>query len=409
MKRAQRIAVALTITASASLALGRKRTVPADNLPGQVSAPHLNPSAEPQPTAAPASTAASPQPSARLAAAAPAAPGPAQSASQATCVEQIPEGKERPLVEETFPEQGSSGHLQYLDVRVHHGRGERVQPLKVKLQTESKAHQNVKKAGFIFPDDDKFYPEPIREDEGEGVLTTLRIPVVPLGKKVTSEEFSLPSLPVALARANGNLMTLCTAEHSLTVVDPTASEPNAQPKGNSPSRRQLEPWVAAKWATLVGIGTLVLGLALAKLILWWRRRPRPSVPPPPPRPPWEVALEGLHEVEGASYVQDKRFAEYFDKVSDIVRRYLGDRYGFDGLETTSREMLAHLRARRPFIEVLPEIEVFLGQADLVKFARLTPEQRECVQALEQGKALVARTQPLHAVSTGDEREPEAKQ
>ena len=37
-----------------------------------------------------------------------------------------------------------------------------------------------------------------------------------------------------------------------------------------------------------------------------------------------------------------RFAEHFDRVSDIVRKYLGLRFGFDGLESTTREALAVL-------------------------------------------------------------------
>jgi hypothetical protein len=91
--------------------------------------------------------------------------------------------------------------------------------------------------------------------------------------------------------------------------------------------------------------------------------------------------------------REGRFAEHFDRVSDIVRRYLGDRYGFDGLESTTREMLAELRATTPRIAVLDEIERFLRQADLVKFARLTPSEIECSTALADAEQIVERTVP----------------
>jgi hypothetical protein len=95
----------------------------------------------------------------------------------------------------------------------------------------------------------------------------------------------------------------------------------------------------------------------------------------------------------AGLTREGRFAEHFDRVSDVVRRYLGDRYGFDGLESTTREMLGELRATTPRIVVLDEIERFLRQADLVKFARLTPTELECSTALAEAEQIVQLTVP----------------
>jgi hypothetical protein len=72
---------------------------------------------------------------------------------------------------------------------------------------------------------------------------------------------------------------------------------------------------------------------------------------------------------------------------------LGDRYGFDGLECTTREMLGELRRATPRIPVLDEIERSLRQADLVKFARLTPTEAECSGALADAEFIVERTVP----------------
>ena len=124
----------------------------------------------------------------------------------------------------------------------------------------------------------------------------------------------------------------------------------------------------------------------------WRRRPRPVPAPPPPRPPWEVALEELFDIRNAGYIREQRFAEYFDRVSDTVRTYLGARYGFDGLECTTRETLSMLRRVEPAIHVLSDIEGFLRQADLSS-ARLTPTEAECEIALERGEHVVRMTLP----------------
>jgi hypothetical protein len=101
----------------------------------------------------------------------------------------------------------------------------------------------------------------------------------------------------------------------------------------------------------------------------------------------------LHDLRHAGLTREGRFAEHFDRVSDIVRRYLGDRYGFDGLESTTREMLGELRGATPRIVVLDDIERFLRQADLVKFARLTPSEVECATALADADAIIERTVP----------------
>ena len=59
--------------------------------------------------------------------------------------------------------------------------------------------------------------------------------------------------------------------------------------------------------------------------------------------------------------------------SEIIREYLGGRFGFDSLELTTDELIAELRAPAPGRElVLGEIEGWLSACDLVKFAKISP-------------------------------------
>jgi hypothetical protein len=141
----------------------------------------------------------------------------------------------------------------------------------------------------------------------------------------------------------------------------------------------------------------LMGAALAALAAWliarYMRRPRPVPPPPPPRPPWEVALEELFSVRHAGLVQQARFAEHYDRISDAVRKYLGGRYGFDGLETTTREMTSILRRVTPPVGPLETVLSFLEECDLVKFARLTPSEEDCTNVLDQAEQIVNVTIP----------------
>jgi hypothetical protein len=133
-------------------------------------------------------------------------------------------------------------------------------------------------------------------------------------------------------------------------------------------------------------------------------------------------------------------------VSDAVRGYLGARFGFDGLESTSDEILTALkkqasgfvrldsaaesrpesagtdasgataaggaagavaeasgaprrsaapRAPSPGVP-LDEIRQFLAECDLVKFANLTPSPDQCASALTSGEHIVRGTMPFSA-------------
>jgi hypothetical protein len=325
------------------------------------------------------------------------APAPSTAPSSGTrsaCTEKLPTGKERPKLTESFPSRGLSGHALTLVVTLPHGPAETVLPTGFRFQADSAEAKVLKEAGFILPSaEGGAGPKVERKDEGGVTQSTIKLSFVSLPKEPGRHELTLPSLPLAVARASGELMTVCTEPHTIIIEDPTSSTPDAKPKPNPPPRSQREEWTFLKQAVGVGAVALVVGAVLAYLVGRWLKRPRPVPPPPPPRPPWEVALEALHDLRHAGLTREGRFAEHFDRVSDIVRRYLGDRYGFDGLECTTREMLGELRATTPRIPVLDESERFLRHADLVKFARLTPTEAECAAAVADAELIIERTVP----------------
>jgi hypothetical protein len=294
---------------------------------------------------------------------------------------------------EGFPSRGLSGHALPLVLTLVHGPGETVLPTGFHFQPDSAEAKALKAAGFIVPSPDGGAGPKVERSEGAKTKSTVTLSFVALPKDPGRHQLTLPSMPITVARASGELITLCTEPHSITIEDPTSSTPNPQPKPNPPPRHQREEWTSLKQAVGIGAIALVVGAVVAWLVQKWLKRPRPVPPPPPPRPPWEVARESLHDLRHAGLTREGRFAEHFDRVSDIVRRYLGDRYGFDGLESTTREMLGELRATTPRIPVLDEIERFLRQADLVKFARSTPTEAECTTALGEAEQIIERTVP----------------
>jgi hypothetical protein len=95
-----------------------------------------------------------------------------------------------------------------------------------------------------------------------------------------------------------------------------------------------------------------------------------------------------------------RFAEHFDRVNDTLRRYLGARFGFDGLESTTDEIVRALRVAQPKGISLIELQHFLQHCDLVKFANLTPSVDDCLRALEVSERIVRDTMPAPTAVEG---------
>jgi hypothetical protein len=318
----------------------------------------------------------------------------------AECVETIPSGAERPTLVDSFPDRGTSGYVATLHVVVSHGKGETVLPRGLELQSESDTARALKSAGFALPDQDGGAAARLSSADVDAKSgrrqTTLDLSLVALPSQPGRHTLTLPALPVAIARASSDVVTLCTKEHTIVVEDPTSSTPNAQPRPNPAPRVQREEWVALKH----GLSWLAFGLVAGSVIAWlvqrWRKRPKPVPPPPPPRVPWEVAFERLHEVRHAGLLEMQRFADFFDRVNDAMREYLGARFGFEGLESTTDETLAALRRAPHFGLPIPEVAGFLQQCDLVKFADLTPSLEECERALVSAERMVRATMPAAA-------------
>jgi hypothetical protein len=132
--------------------------------------------------------------------------------------------------------------------------------------------------------------------------------------------------------------------------------------------------------------------------LWLRRRWRERDarrPAPPPRPAHEIALEKLDRLAKSSLGQgqDADLRQFYFELSEILREYLGNRFGFLALEMTTEELVGELQRRAPRGLVPGEIAGWLSACDLVKFAKLAPPPSEARGALETAIRMVESTRP----------------
>jgi len=310
-----------------------------------------------------------------------------------SCVETV-EAATRPRVSERFPARGLSGHQVILEVEVTHGKGQSVLPSGFRVQREGPASDALKQAGFVLPDAaGPAVPSLASKPAGELITTRVLLPFLVLPEKPGRQSLTLPSVPIALARASGEVVTLCTSPHSINVEDPTANTPNPKPKANPNARRQREEWTALKYAVFGLLGALVLAALTAFLVSRWLRRPKRAAPPIKARPPWEVARESLFDLRHAGLVSDGRAAEHYERAANIIRQYLGDRFGFDGLECTTRETVHLIRDSLIDHATGLQIRNFLIDADLVKFAKVSPSDEQCTAVIAEAEAIVQKTVP----------------
>lgn len=210
-------------------------------------------------------------------------------------------------------------------------------------------------------------------------------------------QVTIPGVELRVLTAEGDVGVLRTESRAIEVRSRIANEPNATAKGPSAPRTLIEENPVPKYVIGAVLAMMLGALIALALRRWWKRRPKVEPPPPPPRPPWELAFAKLEALrrDGQAMVAEGRVEPWIDALSDVVREYLGKRYGFDGLECTSGELLDRVRALRATQVSASELEVFLGECDLVKFAKgsVTEEQAEAMY--KSAHRLVTRTIPSY--------------
>lgn len=164
-------------------------------------------------------------------------------------------------------------------------------------------------------------------------------------------------------------------------------------------------WGIIRWILLA---ILLIGLAVGGYYLWrwWQSRKRDEEEPINPellRPADEVALEKLDAIKAQKIWKDGKVKEYQTDLTDVVREYIGRRFGVQSTEKTSDETL---HAMKPLIDkdLFGRLSKMLQLADLVKFAKwhTTPDENE--QALTTAYDFVNETRPTPDPSPEGEEE-----
>jgi hypothetical protein len=205
-------------------------------------------------------------------------------------------------------------------------------------------------------------------------------------------EIEVPPVEVTYLGKTGEVRTAKTAAVPVKITSLIANEPEPALKELAPPVPVLQQDLLLAYIT-GGLLAAILGALLTWLVV---RRLRGRViyrPGPPPRPAHEVALERLDRLGSYGFLENADNRPFYFAVSEIIREYLGARFGFDSLELTTDELVAELRRSASRELVLGEIEGWLSGCDLVKFAKISPSAAESRGTLETAIMIVSTTRP----------------
>jgi hypothetical protein len=84
--------------------------------------------------------------------------------------------------------------------------------------------------------------------------------------------------------------------------------------------------------------------------------------------PHQKAMKEIEQIKADKMVSSENPKEYYTKLTDTLRRYIEERYGFSAMEMTSSEIIGRLMASGDQ-QSLTELTQLFMTADLVKFAK----------------------------------------
>lgn len=122
--------------------------------------------------------------------------------------------------------------------------------------------------------------------------------------------------------------------------------------------------------------------------------------PVDPRKAHEIAYDELASLRQKQLWQSQQFKLYYTELTEILRRYISNRYAIEAMEQTSDEILSAFKQDKELREKKDEIKLLfdvLQLADLVKFAKWQPLPDECERSFHQVEQFVDNTKEIPIV------------
>lgn len=95
----------------------------------------------------------------------------------------------------------------------------------------------------------------------------------------------------------------------------------------------------------------------------------------PKLPPHQEAMKHIEEIKANKNMQREDPKLYYTELTDVIRTYIAERFGFNAMEMTSAEIIEQLLQVKDK-DSLKDLKYLFETADLVKFAKHAPMMNE---------------------------------
>ncbi|MFI3317457.1 MAG: hypothetical protein SNF93_07925 [Rikenellaceae bacterium] len=131
-----------------------------------------------------------------------------------------------------------------------------------------------------------------------------------------------------------------------------------------------------KWAIIALVVLAILLYILIRVLDARGKKLSDLFKPTPPLPAHIEAIKALEALHNQKMWQNEKFKEYYSSLTDILRHYIVRRYDVAAMEMTSEEIIVAMRSVDMPKKSGMDLTALLRDADLVKFAKATPEGEE---------------------------------
>jgi hypothetical protein len=145
------------------------------------------------------------------------------------------------------------------------------------------------------------------------------------------------------------------------------------------------------WTGGIALLTFISGVAVFIVI---RKRNRNAINIPIKKiPAHQQAFDELNALVSENLVENGKIKEFYHKISDILRRYIENRFHIRAPELTTEEFLTGIKERNEFDTAHKQLlKNFLTHCDLVKFARHQPQREDIQKTFDACKEFILGTQ-----------------
>ncbi|MBP1541580.1 MAG: hypothetical protein ILA25_05360 [Prevotella sp.] len=186
---------------------------------------------------------------------------------------------------------------------------------------------------------------------------------------VTSFDGRLYHLDPFSVKVNGREYK--TADLALKVVEVEVDTTKLD-KFYGPRDVQDNPFLWSEWASVFWLSLLVILLSVVGYYLFLRLRDNKPIVVRIKMVkrllPHQKAMKEIEQIKTDRLVTSENQKAYYTKLTDTLRRYIEERYGFSAMEMTSSEIIERLMASADE-QSLSELSQLFLTADLVKFAK----------------------------------------